>query len=43
MAGILDDIFKMIDASKEFTDAEKKAIKADCKEAYDMEMGGGGE
>ncbi len=39
---ILDDIFKMIDASGEFTDAEKKAIKTDCQEAYGMEMGEGG-
>lgn len=40
---ILDDILKMVDDSAEFTDAEKKAIRADCKEAYNMEMGGGGE
>jgi hypothetical protein len=37
---ILDDILKMVDDSAEFSDAEKKAIKADCKAAYDMEMGG---
>jgi len=36
---VLDDILKMVDASDEFTDAEKKAIKADCKEAWEMEMG----
>ena len=35
---ILDDILKMVDDSGEFTDAEKKAMKADCKESYDMEM-----
>jgi len=35
---ILDDILKMVDNSAEFTDAEKRAIKADCKESYDMEM-----
>ena len=40
---ILDDVFKMVDDSEEFTDAEKKAIRSECKEAYDMEMGGGGE
>ena len=38
---ILEDILKMVDDSEEFSDAEKKAIKADCKAAYDMEMGGG--
>jgi hypothetical protein len=37
---ILDDILKMVDDSAEFSDAEKKAIKADCKAAYDKEMGG---
>ncbi len=36
---VLDDILKMVDASDEFTDAEKKSIKADCKEAWEMEMG----
>jgi hypothetical protein len=40
---ILDDILKMVDDSAEFTDTEKKAIRADCKGAFDMEMGGGGE
>ncbi len=43
MAGILDDISKLIDASEEFTEDEKAALKAECKGAYDMEMGGGGE
>jgi hypothetical protein len=37
---ILDDILKMVDDSEEFTDSEKKSLKAECKEAYDMEMGG---
>jgi hypothetical protein len=36
---ILDDILKMVDDSTEFTDAEKKSIKADCKEAWEMEAG----
>ncbi len=40
---ILDDILKMVDDSAEFTDAEKKAIKADCQAAYNEEMGGGGQ
>ena len=43
MAGILDDISKLIDASTEFTDSEKAALKAECKGVYDMEMGGEGE
>jgi len=38
---ILDDILKMVDDSDEFTEAEKKSIKAECKEAWEMEMGGG--
>ena len=37
---ILDDILKMVDDSAEFSDAEKRALKADCKESYDMEMAG---
>ncbi len=43
MAGILDDISKLIDASEEFTEDEKAVLKAECKGIYDMEMGGGGE
>ncbi len=41
MAGILDDISKLIDGSEEFTDEEKKSLKSMCKEAHDMEMEGG--
>ncbi len=37
---ILDDILKMCDDSAELTDDEKKQIKAECKAAYDSEMGG---
>ncbi len=35
----MDDMMKMIDSSKELTDAEKKQIRAECQAAYDMEMG----
>jgi hypothetical protein len=38
---ILDDILKIVDDSEEFTEAEKKSIRADCKKAWEMEMGGG--
>lgn len=37
---MLDEIFGMVDGMAEFNDAEKKEIKADVKDAYDMEMGG---
>jgi len=37
---ILDDILKMVDDSTEFSDSEKNTIKAECRAAYDMEMGG---
>lgn len=33
----------MIDDSKEFSDSEKASLKTMCKDAHDMEMGGGGE
>jgi hypothetical protein len=36
----LDDIFKMIDDSGEFSDEEKRQLKKECQAAYDMEMGG---
>jgi hypothetical protein len=36
---MLDEIFGMVDGMGEFTDAEKKEIKADVKDAYDQEMG----